>query len=523
MSFEVVTGGIEQKSLRALARANVRVRAGVELKTHAKKILSATSNCFLSAIEKGESEVRINGRVVTRVIYVDEFDAFNSEERTDVFSEKVVVKGFDLNGEVSVTASLLETVCAELRQPQTVVSSPEGQSTLLSTIDVESLIELNLMGLVGGEIKFASDIRGNVEARHERAQVATFARMIETGFSVDEAIEIDRHCSGVLGVDVGAFVRDIDCNDGRVIVKGVVTANVIGVKTTEFSAIYNTGYEFDFNQTLNLADISFEDTVLGNVAVSGVTIKANNRGEKNELMLNVDLMFSGSVVKTMEVEFVADAFGFDNVLSMTTGGAQHTVCLPQANVVADVENNVVMPNSSPFISKVLSVNGARISGLTVAGGEEKAVVEGFLTASVMYECEERFIHTHEVVAPFNAVSKVDGLGLGHSVSANAKVLSCGIKARRGKELLIDARLGLNLTATSVTNVQVTTDVVLGELKQRDDSAITIYIVNERETLWDVAKRINISRDEITRQNPFVADGLKVGDKLYIYRQAVVNF
>ena len=51
----------------------------------------------------------------------------------------------------------------------------------------------------------------------------------------------------------------------------------------------------------------------------------------------------------------------------------------------------------------------------------------------------------------------------------------------------------------------------------------IHIAGERETLWDIAKRVGISTAEIVKQNPAAATGITEGERITIYRQHVINF
>ena len=62
------------------------------------------------------------------------------------------------------------------------------------------------------------------------------------------------------------------------------------------------------------------------------------------------------------------------------------------------------------------------------------------------------------------------------------------------------------------------DFVFSQCKAED-----IYIVKNNETLWDVAKQLGTSVDEIIAQNPELELPLKEGDRVYIYYQKVMEF
>ena len=507
--MEAIFGSLEQKRMKQLGKASVKIASKLELKTAAKKILSTTANCFGVTVERVENEFRVSGRVVTRVVFIDEFDAFNSEERVDNFSEKITVKGFDVSGAVSAVAIVADVGCSDVVD-------------ITSTLDIDKVVEIRLTGLVASEVRFASGITGDAEVRGEKIAVATFADMIEDKITADERIELDKNCSGVLGVDFRAYIRDISCNDGRVTVKGSVSANVVSVRTTEFSTMQSSSHDFDFSKTINVAGVTMEDTVVGSVAVHNVIVKAENRGSP-ELVLEVDIAFSGAVVRTMQIEHAVDAFGFGHNLTLVGSEIENINCLPQTNAVVDIEGNVTVPANSVYISKVLATSATQVSAVNIVASDGKVTLEGMLGVSVVFECEEKQVHAHMVRMPFATSVKMDGMTTEFSIQAAVQVVSCYVKARRGKELLVDAKLGISVAGTSTSMMPVTGNILVGEAKVRDESAIMIYIVNANETLWDVAKRINVGTAEIIRQNPFCADGVQTGDKLFIYRQQVVSF
>jgi hypothetical protein len=504
--FEIIHGSHAGRKLEMLGKGQARVLARVDLNVACKRVLSATSKCYLAGIEKEDGGARVSGKVVTRIIYIDEFDGFNSEERTDTFTERLVVK---VGGSVSMNAAAIVL--------ETNVTDNAGQS-----VEVDSVIDLVLVGLVEKETKFVAGITGQAEARRERTKISTFDRAIEERFSADEKLELDKNCMGVLGVDCSACVRDIYVDDGRVTIKGTISANVIAVKNGETAVMHNAVHEFDFSKTVHLSGLTAEDTVFGNVAVAGVAIKAENK-IKPELSIEVDLVFNGHVVVTREIEFVKDAFASDFGLNFSSVAAEQTVALQQANLGVDVEGNMTMPGNAPYIARIFTASGAHITSINLGVSDGKVSIEGVLTATVVYECEEKQIHSHEAQVPFSTNVRIEGIGEGFAVQASVSVIVCYIKARRGKELMVDAKLGVSISASQIETCELTAEITQGEAKSRDDSAIVIYSVEAGEGLWEVAKRISMPTAEIIKQNPGCEKGVATGDKIFIYRQQVINF
>ena len=97
-------------------------------------------------------------------------------------------------------------------------------------------------------------------------------------------------------------------------------------------------------------------------------------------------------------------------------------------------------------------------------------------------------------------------------------MNCNVKARRGRELLVDARLGVNVAVHTGAEQGLVQDVTLGAQKMRDQHAITIHVAASGETVWDIAKRVSIPTAEIIRQNQGLERGISEGDRIIIYSQ-----
>ncbi|MCL2570034.1 MAG: DUF3794 domain-containing protein [Firmicutes bacterium] len=508
MANQNLYGGLKTGNVEAVGKTQVKVEARVDLKVSAKRVISTTAKCFLGEVTRVEDEVKLSGRVVTRVIFIDEHDNWNSEERVDTFTEKLILKEASNVVSLVPSAHVLETKVADGGNP--------------SFVEAMNIVDITLLGLIQREVSFVQDVKGEIEKQIEKTTVATFSRTITHVFEVEERFDLDKNCEGILGTDITAIVREVMVAEGKVTIKGVAGLNVIAVKMSEGQMIYNSAYEFDFSKSVTVAELGMDDNVVGSVSVMNVAVKAENK-TKPELVVTMELCFSGFVVSNSKMEFVRDAFSFNNELVFAEGAVQESRVLPQVNSFADVEGNLTMKDGAPFISKILAVEGTKIKTMNVVTANEKVTLEGVMMATCVFECEERQIHAHKIDVPFSTAIRVDGHESTHSVQAFVSVVSCQVKVRRGKELLVDARLGVSLSSSTHVARTVVSDITLGAEKQRDDSAILIFTISEDETIWDIAKRISYPITEILRQNPHLEDGPRAGDKIFIYRQQVVNF
>jgi LysM repeat protein len=74
----------------------------------------------------------------------------------------------------------------------------------------------------------------------------------------------------------------------------------------------------------------------------------------------------------------------------------------------------------------------------------------------------------------------------------------------------------------MSNNCIISDVCVGEEKPIDECSLYIYVVKPNDTLWDIAKEMNVSEDLIVEQNPDILLPLLPGSKLVIYNPKVMT-
>jgi hypothetical protein len=510
--MEQIHGKYEQKSLSTIAANQTKVSVKMELKNLAKKILTTTANCFITGIEKKESEIRVLGKVITRAIFVDETDGFNSEEHTQEFSEKFAPKNMDAIRGVTPMATVIQSTAPKF-------TKAEG-GELVSGISTEHTLGIALTGLLGKEVSYVKEVTGGVESISDKATVQSWGANYVEKFDIGETFTLDQNVEGILGVELTAHLRDISVTNERFTLKGTASVNALVVRTADGAqTVGNALYEFDFAKTFNKKDITDRDTIYGSVTVTNVGMKVENLAHPS-LTVDGELMFMGNSVIKHEINTVKDAYSCGNHLEFSYDNIANTAAHPQQNMVADVEGNVSMPEGSPFISRVLLSSNPTVSGVNVKPAEDKTTVEGVLRALIIYECEEKQAHSHTVEVPFSINCKVDNCTNKHNINVALTPLSCNVKARRGKELLIDARIGVNLGASQSEQVKIVSTVKVGAAKPEQNHAITIHIAGGKETLWDIAKNASMPVSDIVRQNPQCEKGIAEGDRITLYRRSI---
>lgn len=505
--MEVLMENLAEQELIALDKVQLKIEQKVTLPENVKKLIGVNCQLLGQNTVVTENEITLNANIVTRLVFINEFDKFDSQDITEPFERKITVKDSAGTNQLFATANLIDCQW-KLDDHQ---------------VALENLILVTLQCVKNHDLQVVNDLTGDVEVRKTEHQILTFNSILQDKFEITENIELDSTCEGVLGVDVNPNLKDVAANNGKVNLKGAMNVNVLGVKTIDNTGVpYNSAHEIDFSKSITVNGVTSEDLACGTVVVDSVKMHIENNNQGAVLALTLEIKFNGCVYSNRKFSTVADAISFDKELTFQTTQLNYVDFLPQVNTTVDIENNINLAPNTPYISHVLAVDGVRINNLQVTAADGKTVLEGILVANLLLENEEHMITGDRFEVPFQTHVRMDNLDRDYTVTATVVPLVVNVKARRGIELLIDAQLGVVIQATTKKDITIVNNLIEGQAKIDDGSAIRIFIIGDKENLWDLAKRTNLSCAALLQQNPNLENGCTPGERIVVYRHENVN-
>ncbi|MBO4823415.1 MAG: DUF3794 domain-containing protein [Clostridia bacterium] len=505
--MEVLKENLVEQELVSLDNIQLKLENKVALPENAKKLIGVSCQLLGQNSQVVANEIFLTGSLVTRLVFMNEFEKFDSQDFTETFEKKIAVKEVDDAGQMFATVNLLDSKW-QLQDNQVILDN-------LVVVDVKNVKAHNW--------QVVSDLTGDVEVRKTEHQILTFNSKLAEKFELVENIELETNCEGVLGVDVNPNLKDTSVNAGKINLKGTMMVNLLGVKLVDnVSVPYNAVHEIDFSKSLVVNSVTAEDLACGLVTVNSVEIHVENGQKGPILALKLELVFNGSVYSNHKFSSVVDAIAFDKELTFQTVQSNYIDVLPQVNTTVDIENNINLAPNTPYIAHVLAVEGARVNNLTVNAGNGKTMLEGVLAVNLLLENEEHMITGEHYEVPFQTHIRMDNLDRDYAINAVAVPLSVNAKARRGTEILIDAQLSVVVQGSTPKQVNLVSNLEEGVAKIDDGSAIRIYIIGEKENLWDLAKRTNLSCASLLQQNPNLENGCTPGERIVVYRHENVS-
>ena len=485
MAFEPVFEVVKINSKRRLAKTQAVVEAKLlpAPNTVIARVLSITADSVIGASEVFTGEIRYNGRVNFKVLFVDVDGHNHSMDYNADFSDKLEDAAITSHITPYITADVLDT---------DVLSVSAGE------LKLASVVEIKLDAVMEEEVKYLSS---GGEGLYTHDDNVEYSRLVASGSGAVtlSATLPDVKIVSILLAEHKAVVNSRSAGVDSVRVEGVVISDICGETADGLIASYRV--ETPFSEEFGAADARPSDIVLASASV-------------NEYALKVDYC----VYTDASFSVITDAFSVTHELLTTTESV--SILKPALNetVTDRVEGNVTLEVNMPIVDNILAATALRLNVTNVVALDGEALIEGIVSGNIIYySAEADSKNSVAVELPFSLKSPVSGISEGDEIIACGEVTAVTLKIRRGNEIDIRADICVEIQASSPVTKCIITELTQGEMRELPSSAISIHIAKSGETLWDVAKALGSTPELVMLQNPDITLPLSGGERVIVYR------
>lgn len=473
------------------------------------KILCANANAYINNSEVVGRDVTFNGYVGFQVVYSDEMNNLQGLDYSAEFRDKFML-------EDSVLA--IPVVTANVVEVKYVLSD--------NSVKVTAIVEINIDGILTTETNALIDSSNDQTFfKNEYIEYLTYENVLNEKFEVIGDMEIKDSVQKILSVCPSVFIENIIKNNNYVTVKGGVNVNVCYVSDEDATVLRSYNTQFDFSQDV-AGDKVDENSVIQSLINVGLNdVKVTTTLEANSATVNivVPVLFKGFNFIQKSSEIVTDLFNLQNMVGVNYQSVEMLEVAPPKSYVEKITGAFIIDENQPFIDEVTGVCANNIVLANSSIVNNNLLIEGVASSTVLYfNKESNATNSIEVEIPFS-INLDSKMSEGFIPSINLAFGEVLAKGKRGKEIDIEGKIFAYIDFYKTRNDAVVSQVEILEERILEDYALSIYIVKDRETLWDIAKEMNISPDLILEQNPNVELPLKAGEKIVIYRQKVLEF
>ena len=456
----------------------------------AETVLSAHATVNLAGADAGNGEVRYYGRALFSIVYED-------SDRHVCRAEKGVEFSAVAKDERIVPA---HTVRAQLAVENISVRR-EGASIFVTALlgaDIAFFGEQSFDYLSGGDLVCKRD-----PVTVYTAHLAEGATEIEDDFEVEKIGDILQHAETV-------HITSVSCGAGELKTEGEVFLGILALRGEDLVS-FERLIPFRIDIPSDAAQPGCRAQVKVNVSEVNLTADADEERGKCRVRATLSVRAQGIISEEVAVDGVTDAFSRTNQvkLSYSENGSEGTGETVQ--LTERVSGRAALSAGLDFSDTLQAVTLQRAEANLVRG-ENGMRAEGVALATLLVRASDGSRRGIEMSLPFSVPVQAE--------NADGDVIACGMSARQKEEGAIDAEATLKFTLTERlhSSARLVSSAEEGEPVPEKDCAISVYVPRAGDGLWELAKRLNKSPEEVTASNPDLEFPIREGQRVVIYRK-----
>ncbi|AYO29272.1 DUF3794 domain-containing protein [Biomaibacter acetigenes] len=329
--------------------------------------------------------------------------------------------------------------------------------------------------------------------------------------------------------------------DDKIIIEGVLEVSVLYVASVpagEFQQpVHFMEVEVPFTQFVEIPGAKEGMAKLVKVEVEHIR---GRRKDARTVTVEAILKIKAKVFETKILNVVVDIFSPSEKLEV------EKTLLKVDQVIGEAENEIVVkevltvPDEKPPIEQIYRTKAkATVTESRII--DDKVIVEGTLTLETLYVADVTGIpgaplqplHFMEHEVPFTTFVEIPGAkeNMTLDFDVNVEHVSSKVDPNDPRRFEVRAVLGLRAKVTQMVQIEVVVNVVEPEEEEKEEEkkekekkeeekpSMTIYIVQKGDTLWNIAKRYNVTVDSIVKANNIAnPDSIMPGQQLVIPRR-----
>lgn len=470
--------------------ATLSAQSMVEIKFSATDLgeaVAVSPQISLSSCEVSSGRVNYGGRLIATLVYADGEGKLCRVQKGAEFSHYI-------DDEALAPAQRAECIltCAKCQLKR------DGSSYVVAVV-----ADAKITVTDSAQRSYLSAIDGAI-CRTESGRLYS-----AVSFSGESEVDDDFDCvaQDVLVPSAKALVLDCNVKAGVVEIGGEIYLSLLAIRDgspVNLDRIIPFKCEIPCDEAL----LSQRGYCRAEVKSVNVNCRVNEDKGKCDVDFNAVLGFNGRFYDEEEISFVADAFCKDCELQLDTATEQ-TLVDTDIKVYSERVNNLCASKAK------LDYTCAFLAATLPAAEYSRTAegIEGSVTATLIYE-QGGEIRSTEINMPFEV--RLSGLS---SDSGRIEVAVCGVSLRQRAEGECEGEAVLKITVADGESKTISymTDARETGAKVVSDCAISVYIPEKGDGLWETAKRLSESPENIRVTNPELTFPLTGKERILIYR------
>lgn len=457
-----------------------------------QRVLGVSARSKITSCETLDGELRVSVKTVFRAIKCD--------DEGNYFSDAVDCESIHTLSREGITPSTKVCLDATVTECEKIYDNP---------YKVSATVEISGWFIKTEEITFLNPSYEGLFCKTEKSVVENVVPLCDNTLSLTFTDEARMPIAKILDYSGSVTIDGVYSSTGTYRVEGDLILRIVAVTDNGQFITQNFSHPFSSESAEENVTSEMRIEAEGKIKTLSFTVTEN---DKRIVVCDATVKICGVVLEEKEAEKTIDAYSIKNEIEIKR--EKKTVnshfCMRSVR-----EKATATLTASDGVSEILAVMTPCVS-TNGSVGENGINAEGVISVAVIYLDENGKARSITGEIPF--LSNLGGDYPCETVFApEVAVTALGARPRGSNDVEITAELLVTVRGAKTKEITVISDVEIGAEKEEDDFAVSLYIVKEGETLWEVAKELNCDEKTLIEQNPDLPNPLAAGEKILLYK------
>lgn len=500
---------IDSKTTEALLENEISISEDMP---NIEKIISTEGKIKINSVSVSSNNVTVNGDLIYNIIYRsnDEEVSVASMSGKIPFTEEIPMPLATDNME-AIANSYIDYIDSEL------LSDRKFLIKAVANIDVE-LIHKRPVDFI---CSLESD--GSFQAKTKNVIYTDVVSHTSEDITVSDSIELNQSTNKITGIlksDCDAYITNVDVMNDRMLVEGICK---VGFLYTEDNNLNTTGYtseEFPFTHYIELKNSNVDMLRDINITCNDLThtIDENYDSEDKIITFTANFTIDAKLYDTVEKNIILDGYSTNSEVEIDSAKINLVSTKNIKDVTVKYENNFDVVTGT--IKDIYTVDiSPKISEKRIY--DNKYVVDGFLDINLLYlNGDVNKIDRAYVSMPYTATVDLTDAEKDCDLVSDVKISKCSAYRKGNNSVVVNCDIKVDMKFKKTDEISAIRNInELGPIDFSKMPSLIFRVIQQGETVWDIAKNYNVSINYLKELNDLSQDeALTPGKKIIIARK-----
>ena len=487
-----------------------------DIKPDLDRILQSSGQITILEEEILENKVKIKGELKTNVLYapLNDKKPIHNIDVTVPFEEIVNVDGVTTKDTIQADCTIEDLGIEAINSRK---------------IGIQSLAQLRIDINEKKEIYVTTDVisASEIQKKVEPIRFCQLKASTKENYKIKDELAIPAGKPNIMEIlwhDVSIQNKDIKLLDGKVNVKGTLHLATLYIAEDTDNSLEFVEHDLSFNGLIDCYDCR-EDMVHDitiKISEENISPRPDLDGEERVFSVEVDTKIDIKVYSEEQANILSDLYSLEKSVEVQKEDVNYQTLLCKNQSQCTIKETIAIDEHEPEILQIYYTTGDVVID-DIEYSDDRIDVEGVLLCKTMYVAANDSVPVNVFEAPLPFEHSIDVKDLKESsianITPNVNYINCTMVGE--KEVEIKCAVNMNTIVFDEKHIEVISEVEELPIDINEISkvpGIIGYVVKDKDTLWDIAKKFKTKIENIVEMNELEEVKIKRGDKLIIVKE-----